>query len=348
MDEHTWLHGQDDALRSSPWRIIGHEHAVRILGHAASTTSPAHAYLFTGPSHIGKRTLARELAAALNCTAAPLERPCHVCRSCKMTLREAHPDLIFVEKTGDQRVKVEALREARAQVDWRPYEGRYKIYILSDADDWGSIEASANSLLKMLEEPPPQVVVVLTAAQTDALPTTIPSRCRVLGLQPSSPAAIAAGLRAYYGVDGATAERLAALANGRPGWAIEATTSPEMVGQRATAIDRAAALSEGKLSTRLLLAAEVCKGATFLESRAACLEALEDMQVWWRDLLLAASGSTQGPVHGDRIDELRRQAAKRGPARIVRGLREIEGTAGAVERNVTPRLALEALILRLL
>ncbi len=265
-----------------------------------------------------------------------------------MTLREAHPDLIFVDKVGDQRVKVEALREARAQVDWRPYEGRYKVYVLSDADDWGSIEASANSLLKMLEEPPPQVVVILTAAQTDALPTTIPSRCRVLGLQPSSPAAIAAGLRAYYGVERATAERLAMLANGRAGWAVEAASSPDLVGSRAAAIDRAAALSEGKLGARLLLAAEVCKGTNFLESRAACLEALEDMQVWWRDLLLVASGAAREPVHGERIDELRRQAAKRGPARIVRGLREIEGTAGAVERNVTPRLALEALILRLL
>lgn len=347
MDEYTRLPGQADGGRRSPWRIIGHEHAVRILAHAASTLGPAHAYLFTGASRIGKRTLARELAAALNCTAAPSERPCHACRSCKMTLREAHPDLIFVEKIGDQRVKVEALRDARAQVDWRPYEGRYKIYVLPDADDWGAIEASANSLLKTLEEPPPQVVLVLTATQTDALPMTIPSRCRVLGLQLASPATIAAGLHEYYGIEPDAASRLAALANGRAGWAVDASSSPDLVASRAAAIDRAAALSEGRLGTRLLLAAEVCKGANFLESRAACLEALEDMQVWWRDLLLTVSGASREPVHSDRIDELRRQAAKRTQARIVRGLREIEGTAGAVERNVTPRLALEALILRL-
>ncbi|HKC73221.1 MAG TPA: DNA polymerase III subunit delta', partial [Chloroflexota bacterium] len=74
---------------------------------------------------------------------------------------------------------------------------------------------------------------------------------------------------------------------------------------------------------------------------------LEDMQLWWRDLLLVATGSPAPPVHRDRRSELERQAAKRGRERIVRGLREIELTAGAVERNVTPRLALEALLLRL-
>jgi hypothetical protein len=107
------------------------------------------------------------------------------------------------------------------------------------------------------------------------------------------------------------------------------------------------ALSDGPLSARLLLAGEVCKGESFVASRALCLHTLEDMQLWWRDLLLVATGSPAPPVHRDRRAELEQQAAKRGRERIVRGLREIELTAGAVERNVTPRLALEALLLRL-
>ena len=143
------------------------------------------------------------------------------------------------------------------------------------------------------------------------------------------------------------ARRLAALAGGRPGWAVEALARPELVAERAANVDRAVALSEGKLSERLALAGEVCKGESFLESRAACLRTLDDMLVWWRDLLLVATDAAVAPVHAERRDELVRQAERRGRDRIVRGLREIETTAGAVERNVTPRLALEALLLRL-
>src|SRR5919204_260715 len=234
------------------WTMIGHRRAVRSLQRVVASGTLAHAYLITGPAQIGKRTLARELAAALNCDAPPQDRPCHGCRNCRMTAHEQHPDLIVVERSdGRKDLRVEDVRAARASVDWRPYQGRYKVYLFVDADEMNP--AAANALLKTLEEPPPLVVHVLTASQAEAVPPTVLSRCRVLPLQPVPVDDLAAGLQELHGV----------------------------------APDR--------------------------DGRA----------------------------------ELERQAAKRGRERIVRGLREIELTAGAVERNVTPRLALEALLLRL-
>ena len=329
------------------WGIIGHERAARALARAARDEAPAHAYLITGPERVGKRALARALAAALNCQAPPAERPCRVCASCRMTAREAHPDFIVTEGTEEQRLGVKEVRAVRGSVDWRPYQGRFKVYLFPDADSWGNVDASSNVLLKTIEEPPPQAVIVLTASNTETVPITVVSRCRVLPLQPVAPAVLAAGLRALSGAAAGTAERLAALANGRPGWAVAALAEPELVARREEEVGHAVALSEGALGARLLLAGEVCKGGSFLDKRTHALRALEDMLGWWRDLLIVSSGAGGAPVHVDRQGELERQASRRGQARIVRGLREIETTIGAVERNVTPQLALEALLLRL-
>jgi len=320
---------------------------VRALAHAAEGEAPAHAYLITGPARIGKRTLARELAAALNCTAAPAERPCHACASCRMIAHEAHPDLIMVERGEERRLTVEQVRDARGSVEWRPYQGRFKVYVFPEADEWGNVEASSNALLKTLEEPPPQVVLALTASQAEALPITVVSRCRVLPLQPVPIADLADGLTRLYGTPPTDAQRLAALSRGRPGWAIAALDAPEAVARREDEVSMAVALSDGLLGSRLLRAGQACQGANFMESRALCLAVLEDMAQWWRDLLLVSADSAAPLTHEDRRDELAQQAQRRGRARIAKGLRDIEQTAGAVERNVTPRLALEALLLRL-
>lgn len=327
------------------WRIMGHERAVRALSEAARADTPAHAYLIVGPPRIGKRTLARELAAALNCDAPASERPCHSCSTCRMIAHEGHPDLIVVERSEDRRLKIEQIRDVRGAVEWRPYQGRFKVYIFVDADEM--TEGAANALLKTLEEPPPQVVIALTASHADAVPATILSRCRVVALQPVPRRQLASGLVTLYGARSDEAERLAALANGAPGWAMEALADPALVAEREREVARAAQLSHGPLSRRLLLVGEICSGKSFIENRSLCLRTLEDMRLWWRDLLLVASGSGAPLAHVDRRDELERQASARGRERIVRGLREIELTAASVERNVTPRLALEALLLRL-
>src|SRR5581483_2857255 len=150
-------------------QIIGHDRVVATLRYAASREAPSHSYLFTGPARIGKRTLARELAAALNCTAVPEQRPCHACPACRMIGHWAHPDVVLVERAeGRQKLSVEHVREARKTMALRPYQGRYKVYVFADADEMS--EESANALLLAFEEPPPQVVFVLTASKPEAVP----------------------------------------------------------------------------------------------------------------------------------------------------------------------------------
>ncbi len=363
------------------WLLIGHERAVNVLRKETLAGTPAHAYLFAGPAGIGKRRLARELAAALNCEADAGNRPCHACRTCRMIDKEAHPDFLVVDSAREERRSAEGdraadaagqngggpansagrrpdgrgadrtkhidlIRAARETAAWRPYEARYKILLFADAEEMS--EAAANVLLKTIEEPPPQVIIVMTARHVEAVPLTIQSRCRAVTLQPVPVPDLAEGLQRLHRAEAGLALRLAALSGGRVGWAVDALSNPDLVAEREAEVDRAVELSAGPLSGRLLLAGQATRGESFGEARAACLRTLSDMQVWWRDLLLVASGAPVTPVHQDRAGDLARQAERRGCARIVAGLREIELTIAAVEeRNVTPRLALEALLLRL-
>jgi DNA polymerase-3 subunit delta' len=364
------------------WLVIGHERAVHALCKETLAGTPAHAYLFAGPAGIGKRRLARELAAALNCEAEPDDRPCHACRTCRMIDKEAHPDFLIVDSAREERRRAEGdrpvdtaagkgvdgpaaapsrrseeravdrtkhidlIRAARETAAWRPYEARYKVLLFADAEEMS--EAAANVLLKTIEEPPPQVIIVMTARHVEAVPLTVQSRCRVITLQAVPVAELAEGLQRLHQADADLALRLAALSGGRVGWAVDALSNPDLVAEREAEVDRAVDLSSGPLSHRLVLAGQVTRGESFGEARAACLRALSDMQVWWRDLLLVASGAPVTPVHQDRAVDLARQSERRGCGRIVAGLREIELTMAAVEeRNVTPRLALEALLLRL-
>ena len=330
---------------SNDWRIIGHKAALSALQRAAGHGSPAHAYLLTGPSRAGKRTLAVTFAAALNCLAESDHRPCFACTSCRQSMKEEHPDLIVVERQEDKRLSVEQIRGMRSSVDWKPYQGRFKIYVVVDVEDMS--EGAANALLKTLEEPPSQVVLILTATSDESVPATVRSRCYALSLQLVMAAAISDGLMHLHSTPTALASRIGGLARGRPGWAVAALSEPDLIGERERAVESTRALASGPLAQRLMMAGSITKGENFLASRALCLDVLDDLYSWWRDLLYVGQGLDENTIFCEYSDVLRQQSDKRGRERIIAGLRDIQTTSNAVERNVTPRLALEALLLRL-
>ena len=207
------------------WRpIIGHEWAVRLLSNAVAHGRVGHAYLFTGPDHIGKMTLARTFAAALNCEAAPGERPCGQCRACRLIAEDKHPDVRVVvpnvSDRGTASIKIDAVRQLQQDLSLSAYEGRYKIALLRRFDT-ANLNA-ANAFLKTLEEPPAHVILLLTAADSDSVLPTINSRCRTLGLRPLATPLIEEALMTRFGVAPNEANLLAHLADGRLGWAVDA------------------------------------------------------------------------------------------------------------------------------
>jgi DNA polymerase-3 subunit gamma/tau len=156
--------------------VIGQEHVTRTLKNALEQGRTAHGYIFSGPRGIGKTTVARILAMALNCRSSdkPVAEPCGVCDSCTEIRAGNSVDVIEIDAATNR--GIDEIRELREGTRYRPARDRFKIYILDEAHQ--ITDAAFNALLKTLEEPPGHVVFMLATTQPEDIPQTIRSRCQ--------------------------------------------------------------------------------------------------------------------------------------------------------------------------
>lgn len=159
--------------------MVGQDHVLRALGNALKTERLHHAYLFTGTRGVGKTTVARVLAKALNCEQGITEAPCGECSACQEIDQGRFVDLIEVDAAS--RTKVEDTRELLDNVQYAPTHGRFKIYLIDEVHMLSP--SSFNALLKTLEEPPPHVKFLLATTDPQKLPVTILSRCLQFNLK---------------------------------------------------------------------------------------------------------------------------------------------------------------------
>ncbi|WP_081698085.1 DNA polymerase III subunit gamma/tau [Chitinivibrio alkaliphilus] len=154
--------------------VIGQEHVVETLKRALQKQSVAHAYVFCGTRGVGKTSMARILAKALNCDSGPTDTPCGVCPSC--TAIAAGNSFDVVEVDGASNNGVEQIRDLRDSVAYGTYEGKYKVYVIDEVHMLS--RGAFNAFLKTLEEPPERVVFVLATTEPHKIPDTILSRCQ--------------------------------------------------------------------------------------------------------------------------------------------------------------------------
>ena len=156
--------------------VIGQEHVTRTLQNAIEQGRTAHGYIFSGHRGIGKTTVARILAAALNCRSkdTPVPEPCGVCESCTEIRAGNSVDVIEIDAATNR--GIDEIRELREAARYRPARDRFKIYILDEAHQ--ITDAAFNALLKTLEEPPDHIVFMLATTQPEDIPQTIRSRCQ--------------------------------------------------------------------------------------------------------------------------------------------------------------------------
>jgi DNA polymerase III subunit gamma/tau len=156
--------------------VIGQEHVTRTLQNAIEQGRTAHGYIFSGHRGIGKTTVARILAAALNCRSKdhPVAEPCGVCESCTEVRAGNSVDVIEIDAATNR--GIDEIRELREAARYRPARDRFKIYILDEAHQ--ITDAAFNALLKTLEEPPDHIVFMLATTQPEDIPQTIRSRCQ--------------------------------------------------------------------------------------------------------------------------------------------------------------------------
>jgi DNA polymerase III subunit gamma/tau len=156
--------------------VIGQEHVTRTLQNALEQGRTAHGYIFSGHRGIGKTTVARILAAALNCRSSdkPVAEPCGICESCTEIRAGNAVDVIEIDAATNR--GIDEIRELREAARYRPARDRFKIYILDEAHQ--ITDAAFNALLKTLEEPPDHIVFMLATTQPEDIPQTIRSRCQ--------------------------------------------------------------------------------------------------------------------------------------------------------------------------
>jgi DNA polymerase-3 subunit gamma/tau len=160
--------------------VAGQDHVTRTLGHALQQERVAHGYIFSGHRGIGKTTIARILAMALNCRnkigspERPSPEPCGVCDSCKEIRAGNSLDVVEIDAATNR--GIDEIRELRDAARYAPARDRYKIYLLDEAHQ--ITDAAFNALLKTLEEPPEHVVFMMATTQPEDIPQTIRSRCQ--------------------------------------------------------------------------------------------------------------------------------------------------------------------------
>lgn len=165
------------ARRYRPSRFedcVGQQHVAQALRNAIQTGRVAHAYLFCGSRGVGKTSMARIFAKALNCIDGPTTNPCGVCESCLAIA--AGSDLDVIEIDGASNRGIEEIRELRQGVAYRPSRSRYKIYIIDEVHML--TKEAFNALLKTLEEPPAHVKFIFATTEAQKIPITILSRCQ--------------------------------------------------------------------------------------------------------------------------------------------------------------------------
>jgi len=218
--------------------VIGQEHVTRTLQNALEQGRTAHGYIFSGHRGIGKTTVARILAAALNCRSSdkPVAEPCGICESCTEIRAGNAVDVIEIDAATNR--GIDEIRELREAARYRPARDRFKIYILDEAHQ--ITDAAFNALLKTLEEPPDHIVFMLATTQPEDIPQTIRSRCQHFSFRAVKFDAIVAQLRDLVGRENIEADddALALLAEAGDGSMRDALSI----------LDQAIASSSGKLT----------------------------------------------------------------------------------------------------
>jgi DNA polymerase-3 subunit gamma/tau len=182
--------------------MVGQEHVVRALTHALEQQRLHHAYLFTGTRGVGKTTLARILAKALNCETGVTPTPCGMCPACLEIDAGRFVDLIEVDAATNTRV--DEMRQLLDNAVYAPTRGRFKVYVI---DEVHMLSNSAfNAMLKTLEEPPEHIKFILATTDPQKIPVTVLSRCLQFNLKQMPPGAIAAHLERVLKEEGVPAE----------------------------------------------------------------------------------------------------------------------------------------------
>ena len=338
--------------------IASHLRVLALLARAVARDTLPPALLLAGPRGVGKRRTAVALAQALNCldprAGGQLETDaCGACTACTRIARGVHPDVVILESGDSGTIKVDEVRAVIDQANYRPFEGRRRAVIVDDAD--AMMPGAQNALLKTLEEPRPGSVFVLVSSRPDALLPTVQSRCPRLrfGRLPASD--VATVLMRDHGYDEVEARAAAADADGSVGAALALRTL-DLVGARDAARRLLEDIAQSSDPARLLGSAKdliagkgrAGKRSTPAAERQQLAVSLRALASLLRDLGLLTCDADAGLLsNADLQPGLGRLAIGFGGERSARAFASVDRALGALERNASPKVVADWLVLQL-
>lgn len=320
--------------------IMGNENLIANLKSSIESDRVNHAYIFEGAKGMGKLTIAKAFAKTLNCYEGKSE-PCNLCNSCKSFDSDSNPDAIYVthEKsliTVDD-VRVQILQN----VVVKPYNCRYKIFIIPEADKM-NVQAQ-NAFLKSLEEPPAYAKFLLLCENSNKFLATILSRCVIFKLRPLPLADVTNYISLKLDMSRDQAELYASYSQGNIGKALTLSQSEEFRELRSKAIDVITELEDCDM-IRLYKIADTFKDI----EKPQCDEILEDMFLLYRDaLVLKTTGSRKNIVQKD-IFEVIEKISKVSTVRLINRCEAINNTRNSLNiNNANKQMAIEALFFKI-
>ncbi len=355
--------------------LVGQRRVTDHLRTAVESGTVSHANLFIGPPGAGKKTAARALACALFCD----DGGCGACRTCTRVKKGLHPDVHVVQPEGAASYMVEQIRQVIHDVHLKPVEADTKIYIVESAEMFN--DGSANAFLKTLEEPPDNVVIILLAVSYDSVLPTIASRCRVVRFQRIPPATAQALLIERTGAQPDEARAALAATGGVMARAVEFLESPTRRQARTHMLSTLKDLrymdahdvlgaAKGLLSAvkapledmKIVHAEEVREREEFVgksggkdladrqkreltaREREGVAEVLNITESWLRDCLAISQGVGDLAANTDVFDAMEEVGAVITPAAASRALESVSRARRRISYNVSPQLAVEAML----
>ena len=256
--------------------IAGQQRAMRFLKQLLKKEAVPHALLFSGMAGTGKFAAAKEFAKALNCLDPQDYDSCGGCAACHKLEEGLHPDLVQIRSDGVF-IKLEQIRELRKRFRFRPFEGKFRVVIIQDAQRL--MEPAANAILKILEEPPKANIFILLAPESQMLLPTIVSRCCQVRFQPLDDEIVAECLTREGGLSADQAAVIARLAAGsieRARWLSE----EDRIASWKKVVEKLESLDGLSILDFFPMVSDWAK------SRETAEQDLEFIRLWVRDLIL--------------------------------------------------------------